>query len=301
MPALRHARPVRFLATIGKAPTTTALNPTGADTQQGSVSLTATVTPTPVTVNGTTYPSNGTPPAGVITFTSGTTTLGTVALVPGFTPSGHAMATASITVGAGHSSVTATYTPAIGSNYTASSGSTSLTSTIGLLGEGTSTTSFTITDANGISSPGPYPASDSLTLNIQVNTPGNTPNGECFLFVFCSNTPTVSVYANGILLSNGVLLDTNGVGSFTVPRRNGYLNLASGQVQFNVIYSGYEYQYGLSWYEVDASSLVQTVTISDDRTNADFSLQTDTTVNQATPARLSGDAGHLQPATHLAL
>jgi len=102
------------------------------------------------------------------------------------------------------------------------------------IGEGTSTTSFTITDSNGISSPGPYPASDSLTLNIQVNTPGNTPNGECFLFVFCSNTPTVSVYANGILLSNSVLLDTNGVGSFTVPRQNGYLNLASGQVEFTI-------------------------------------------------------------------
>ena len=129
-----------FLATVGKAPTTTTLNPTNADVTQGSISVTAYVTPTPVTVNGTTYPSNGTAPAGTVTFTSGTKTLGTVTLVAGFTPSGNAMATASITVNGanGYNSITATYNPSSGSNYNSSSATTALASSNGLLGNGNS-------------------------------------------------------------------------------------------------------------------------------------------------------------------
>jgi hypothetical protein len=276
-----------FLAAIVNAPTTTTLYPAAADTTQGNISMTATVKPTPVQVPGsspaTYYRSNGTAPAGTVTFTSGATTLGTITLVPGYDPSGNAMATASITIGAGYTSVTATYTPAAGANYTASSATASLTSSSGALGNGNSTTSFTVTDTNGVTFPGPYPASDSLKLNITVTTPGNTPNGECFLLVFCSNTPTLNVYANGVLLTNSLTLNSSGVATYTVPQLNGYLNLSSGQVQFDVIYSGYQYQYGLNWYEVDASSAVQTVTISDDSTSADFSLQSDTTVNQGSP------------------
>lgn len=280
-----------FLATVGKAPTTTTLNPTNADVTQGSISVTAYVTPTPVTVNGTTYPSNGTAPAGTVTFTSGKTILGTITLVPGFTPSGNAMATASITVNGanGYSSITATYNPSSASNYTTSSASTALASSNGLLGNGNSSTSFTITDGNGIAAPGPYPASDSLTLNISVSTPGNQPNGECVLFgLVCSNTPTVNIYANGILFAGGLVPDANGNVTYTVPQQNGYLALPSGQVQLNVIYSGYSYELFLDWFEVDASSSVQTITISDDRTNADFSLQSDTTVNQGSPLVSTG-------------
>jgi subtilase family serine protease len=271
-----------FLATVGKAPTTTTLNPTNADVTQGTITVTAYVTPTPVTVNGTTYPSNGTSPAGTVTFTSGATTLGTVTVIPGFTPSGNAMAAASISVSgsAGYTSIKATFNPSSGSNYNSSSATTSLSSSDGFFGNSTSSTSFTLTDANGIASPGPYPASDSLTLTISVSTPGNTPNGECVFFIFCSNTPTLSIYANGILLTGGLTLDANGNATYTVPQQNGYLNLPSGQVQFNVIYSGYQYQFFADWYGVNASSSVKTITISDDRTNADFSLQSDTTVNQ---------------------
>jgi subtilase family serine protease len=279
-----------FLATVVKAPTTTTLNPTNADVTQGTISMTAYVTPTAVTVNGTTYPSNGTAPAGTVTFTSGTKTLGTVTLVPGFTPAGNAMATASITVNgaSGYTSITATYNPSSGSNYTSSSASTALADSNGLLGNGNSSTSFTITDGNGIASPGPYPASDSLTLNIAVSTPGNQPNGECVLFFICSNTPTVNIYANGILFAGGLVPDANGNVTYTVAQQNGYLALPSGQVQLNVIYSGYSYQVLLNWFEVDASSSVQTITISDDRTNADFSLQSDTTVNQSSPLVSTG-------------
>jgi hypothetical protein len=279
-----------FLATVGKAPTTTTLNPTNADVTQGSISVTAYVTPTAITVNGTTYPSNGTAPAGTVTFTSGTKTLGTVTMVPGFTPSGNAMGTASITVNgaSGYTSIKATYNPSSGSNYTTSSATTSLASSNGLLGNGNSSTTFTITDGSGIASPGPYPASDSLTLNITVSTPGNTPSGECVLLFICSNTPTVTIYANGILFAGGLVPDANGKVTYTVPRQNGYLALPSGQVQLNVIYSGYSYQILLNWFEVDASSAVQTINISDDRTNADFSLQADTVVNQGSPLVSTG-------------
>lgn len=288
-----------FLATVGKAPTTTTLTPTNADTTQGSISVTATVTPTPITVGGTTYPSNGSQPSGTVTFTSGAKNLGTFTLVPGFDPSGNAMATASITVGPGYTSITATYTPTAGSNYTASSATTSLTSSNGFLGNGNSSTSFTITDANGIAAPGPYPASDSLTLNVQVTTPTDSPNGECVFFFICSNTPTVTIYANGVLLTNSLTVNSSGVATFTVPQQNGYLNLPSGKVVFDVIYSGYAYQYGLNWYQVDASSQVQTITISDDRTNADFSLQSDTTVNQG--ASLLASAGRTQATYNMRL
>ena len=293
-----------FLTTIVKAATTTALNPTNADTTQGSIGMTAMVTPTPITVNGTSYPSNGTPPSGTVTFTSGGTVIkANVPLVAGFDPSGNAMASASITVGAGYSSITATYNPATGSNYFGSSATTSLTSSSGLLGNSNSSTAFTFTDVDGVSSTsqtGPYPASDSLTLNIQVKTPGQGPNGACFLF-FCY-TPSLSIYANGILLASGLNVDGNGLLSYTVPQQNGYLSLPSGQVQFDVIYSGYSYQFLFNWYEVDASSR-QTVTISDDRTNADFSLQSDTTVNQGGSACgvYPCKPGDLQPAFDLTL
>lgn len=279
-----------YLATVVKAGTTTTVDPTSADTTQGSISLTATVRPTPVPVTPATtppsnYPSNGGAPTGTVTFTSGATTLGTLALVPGFDPSGNAMATASITIGPGYSKVTATYNPAVGSNYNASSGSASLTSAYGFLGNDPSSTNFTITDTQGIAFPGPYPASDSLTLNIQITTPQDSPNGECVFFFICSNTPTVSVYANGILLTNTLTVNSSGQATYTIPQQNGYLNLSSGQVQFNVIYSGYAYEYGLDFFQVDASSSVKTITISDDRTNADFSLQSDTTVNQSAPLK----------------
>jgi hypothetical protein len=67
-----------------------------------------------------------------------------------------------------------------------------------------------------------------------------------------------------------------------LPQQNGYLALPSGQVQIDVIYSGYYVLFtGLA--QDGASSSDQTITISDDRTSADFSLQSDTTVNQPAP------------------
>jgi hypothetical protein len=145
---------------------------------------------------------------------------------------------------------------------------------------GTTTTSFTFTDTNGVTNQaGPYPASDSLTLNIHVASPNADPSG-CGFFAFLCSSPTVSVFADGIQLTNSLTVDSNGNATFTLPQQNGYLALPSGQVQIDVIYSGY-YFLTTGIAQDGASSSFQTITISDDRTSADFSLQSDITVNQA--------------------
>jgi trimeric autotransporter adhesin len=94
----------------------------------------------------------------------------------------------------------------------------------------------------------------------------------------------VSVFADGIQLTNSLTVDSSGNATFVMPRQNGYLALPSGQVQISVIYSGYYFLFtGLA--QDGASSAVQNITISDDRTGADFSLQSDTTVNQSAPLK----------------
>jgi hypothetical protein len=63
--------------------------------------------------------------------------------------------------------------------------------------------------------------------------------------------------------------------------------LPSGQVQFTVLYDGW---IAGTFQQVNPSSADQIVTIVDDRTSADFSLQSDTTVNQAAPLLASANA-----------
>ncbi len=94
--------------------------------------------------------------------------------------------------------------------------------------------------------------------------------------------------ANGITIASGITLDGNGNATFTLPRQNGYLTLPTGQVQLSVVYSGYTdngsfFGIPVTWVAVGASSATKNITISDDRTNGDFSLQSDTTVNQGSP------------------
>jgi hypothetical protein len=105
------------------------------------------------------------------------------------------------------------------------------------------------------------------------------------------------VYANGVLLTpatwtngfinpgSGLAIDSNGNATFTIPQQNGYLALPSGQVQFTVVYDGWYSSGGLfgGSTQSNPSSASQIVTIVDDRTSADFSLQSDTTVNQSAP------------------
>jgi subtilase family serine protease len=265
-----------YLATITKAATTTTLKPSNASANSGFIYMTA-------VVQSATFPNNGTAPTGTVTFN--TNPAQTVTLVQGFDPNGNAIATASISVSKNNlanGSLTATYNPAANANYTGSSATTPIDTSSPFF-NGTTTTSFTITDTNGVTSPGPYPASDSLTLNIHVASPNADPSGcpTFFGFPICS-TPLVSVYADGILLTNSLTVDSNGNTTFTLPRQNGYLALPSGQVQIDIIYSGY-YALATFFAQDGASSTFQTITISDDRTNADFSLQSDTTVNQSAP------------------
>ena len=125
------------------------------------------------------------------------------------------------------------------------------------------------------------------------------------------NNTVFLVYANGVLLTpatwsggfinnpcgqypppcSGVAVSASGTATFTIPQQNGYLALPSGPVQFTVVYDGW---YGTTTncgfrgctttsVQSNPSSANQIVNIVDDRTSADFSLQTDTTVNQPAP------------------
>ncbi len=269
-----------YLANITKAGTTTTLAPVTPDTTQGNITLTA-------VVQSSALPSNGTAPTGSVTF--GTKTPKTVPLVKGFDPNGNAMAAASLTITQNDvpasGQVSATY--AGDTNYTGSTSSVNVNSSSAIFGSQTTTTTISISDTNGITNCTTnctFPARDSLTVNIHVNSPSDPSGCANFVIFGCITNPTVSVLANGIVLTNSLTVDGNGNATFTVPQQNGYLALPSGQVQFNVIYSGYSYTFlFFNIIQITGSSAVQTVNITDDRTSADFSLQSDTTVNQSAP------------------
>jgi hypothetical protein len=294
-----------FVANITLAATKTVLNSPELDTGDSGSTQTLGIT---AVVTSATLPSNGTAPAGTVTFS--TTTPQKVTLIPGFDPNGNAIATASIAVGTNDVSggpVTATYTPAAGANYTGSTSSPiSFSTTIAKKNLNTTTT-FYITDnygtypstgtypftGTGQPQPAPsFPALDSLTLHMHVQATN-------------SSTTVFLVYANGVLLTpatwtggfinnpclqgvrppcSGVTIDNNSNATFTIPQLNGYLALPSGQVQFTVVYDGW-FQAGAIGgnTESNPSSADQIVTIVDDRTSADFSLQSDITVNQSAP------------------
>jgi hypothetical protein len=271
-----------YLATITKAATTTTMAPVTPDTTQGNVTVTAVVQPA-------SFPSNGTSPSGNVTF--GTRTPKTVAVVKGFDPNGNAMAAASITITKSdipaNGQISATYTG--DTNYSGSTSTVNVNSSSAIFGAETTTTTISISDTNGITNCTTgcsFPARDSLTVNIHVNSPDDPSGCANFIIFGCITNPTVSVLANGVVLTNSLTVDGNGNATFAVPQLNGYLDLSSGQVQFNVIYSGYSYTFFFfNIIQVAGSSAVQTVTITDDRTSADFSLQSDTTVNQGAPLK----------------
>jgi hypothetical protein len=290
-----------YVANITKAATTTVLNSPEFDTGDSGTTQTLGIT---AVVTSATLPSNGVAPTGTVTFS--TKTPKTVTLIPGYDSNGNSIATASTTVGtndfpSGGGSITATYTPAITEvNYTGSTSSAvSFLPSLAAINSNTTTT-FTITDVNGTTYPttGTYPlqangqpqpppsfpALDSLTLHMHVKA--TNPNDTVFL-----------VYANGVLLTpatwsggfinpgSGVAIDSSGNATFTIPQLNGYLALPSGQVQFTVLYDGWITSPTI---QSNPSSASQIANIIDDRTSADFSLQSDTTVNQAAPLLAAG-------------
>lgn len=272
-----------FNFSVTSAATQTVLNPSTQNVGVGGNNadgLTA-------VVKSATLPSNGTSPTGTVTFS--TATPKTAPLVAGFDPNGNAISTASITIAPsdvpGSGVLSATYNPS-GSNY---SGSTSpqvpITATQSQY-SGTSTVSFTLTDNNGTYQEVPglsFPTNDSLVMNINVNT--DTPDASY-----------VTVYANGTAISGQLIPDANGNVAFTIPRQNGYLQLPSGQVQFTVQYDGWEeYLFGFDpIYQSPPASTNLSVTIIDNRTSADFSLQSNITTNQQNPLTAAAPAANYQ-------
>jgi trimeric autotransporter adhesin len=122
-----------------------------------------------------------------------------------------------------------------------------------------------------------------MTLNMHVKA--NSCQQSVFLVYANGILLTPATWSGGFLVSGGIQPDNNCNATFTIPQQNGYLNLPSGQVQFTVLYDGWIFTNFTQ--QSDPSSANQIVYIVDDRTSADFSLQTDTTVNQANPLLLS--------------
>ncbi len=265
-----------FNFSVSSASTQTTLNPSTRNVGEGGNNadgLTAVVT-------STTLPSNGSAPGGTVTFS--TSTPMTATLIPGFDPNGNAIATASVSIQPSDvpasGVIHATYNAPNGSNYTGStSPDVQFTQTTSQY-NGTSAVTFTISDTNGTCATPctqqqnlTFPTSDALTLNINVNT--DTPNNSY-----------VTIYANGTAISGQIYPDNNGNITFSVPRQNGYLLLPSGEVQFTIQYDGWqEYIFGYAYYQSPPASTTMTVNIADNRTSADFSLQSSTTVNQQAP------------------
>jgi hypothetical protein len=269
-----------FLANVVKAATTTTVTPANPNTTQGNVTLTA-------VVQSVTLPSNGTAPSGSVTF--GTATPQTVPLVQGFDANGNTISTASLTITKndvpGSGVISATY--AGDTNYTGSTTSVAVSSSSALFGSIPSTTTISVSDTEGITNCTTncsFPGRDSLTINIHVASSNDPAGCQNFIIFGCNTEPTVTILANGSVLTNTLAVDDNGNATFTLPQKNGVLALPSGQVELNVIYSGYTinvFFFGIE--QIAGSSAVQTITINNDGTSADFSLQTSTTVNQAAP------------------
>jgi hypothetical protein len=282
-----------YLANVTKAATTTKLNAPETDTGSANAGLGGTTTlGITAVVQSATLPSNGVAPTGTVTFS--TATPRTVTLIPGFDTNGNAVSTASIVVGQTDiptgGKISATYNPAgTEVNYTGSTSSPVAFTASNAQVNTSTTTTFTITDNYGTfptgggtypdSSTPSFPVLDSITLNMHVAA--NSPTNSVFLVYANGVLLTPATWSGGFLTSGGILPNSRGNATFTIPQQNGYLALPSGQVQFTVLYDGWIYTDNSQ--QSDPSSANQIVTIVDDRTSADFSLQSDTTVNQGHP------------------
>jgi subtilase family serine protease len=243
-----------FKLIVTQASTTTTLAATNtAATSTTPITLTATVQ----AATGSAAASTGVAPTGSVTFSTSTTA---VPLVAGFNTSGQAIGVASIQVtsaqlNAGGTAITATYSS--DGNYAASTSSTTLNSANG----GGTTTTLTLSANNTT-----VAANGALTITGTAKA-GNT--GE---------PGTVQLYANGVKLTGDTFtLNNAGTGSYSVPIVGGYLPFASGSVVITGVFTP-------SNNGIRSSSSTITLTVTDDRTTADFSISTDTLTKTISPS-----------------
>jgi subtilase family serine protease len=88
---------------------------------------------------------------------------------------------------------------------------------------------------------------------------------------------TVQLYANGVSTGDSFPVNSSGAGTYTVPLVNGYLPFSSGNVTLTGVYTP-----TLTGYA--SSSAAAAITVTDNRTPADFSISTDTTTKTISPS-----------------
>jgi subtilase family serine protease len=246
-----------FPLTVGLGNSVTTLSETSA-TASATGKGNGTVTISAIVANaGSGY--TGIAPTGQVRFNTNPTQ--TINLVSGFNTGNQAVGIATTTVSSvqvpkNGAALTATY---LGDANYATSTSNSLplaassttyvsTSTIAL------TPNATTVAANG-----------TLSITATVNVAGVAAAG------------TVQFFANGILLNATPFAVTGGSGTYTVPLVNNYLPIVSGTVKLTAIFTP-----SLGTASPSTSAGVN-ITITDDRTNSDFSVSTDFSTQTLSP------------------
>ncbi len=245
-----------FPVTVGIGNSVTTLSESSATASaagkgNGTVTISA-------TVSNAGSGSTGVAPTGRVTFN--TFPVQTVTLVSGFGTNNQAVGTATTTVLSTQvprngAALVATY--AGDGNYAGSTSNTlPLTAT---------TTNYGAVSTITIAANATTVAADgSLVITATVKTGGNAGAG------------TVNFYANGILLNATPFAVTGGTGSYTVPLVNNYLPIVSGSVKLTAVFNP-------TGNVSPSTSAALTITITDDRTNSDFSISTDFTTETLSP------------------
>jgi hypothetical protein len=243
-----------YKITVTTATSTTAVAATSAS---ASTSVPVTLTATVEATTGSLAASTGVPPTGNVTFNLATAT--TVNLVSGFNASGQAIGVATVQVPTTQvpgGAFTVTYNG--DNNYATSNTSTTLTTTTPA---GTATTLTLAASATTV-------AENSATLKFTATAKSGA----------TAEAGSVQLYANGVILTGDVItVAASGTGTFTVPLVGGYLPFASGSVVITGVFTP-------STTGLTPSSSTVTLTVTDDRTTADFSINTATLTAVISPS-----------------
>ena len=249
-----------FPVTVGKGASVTSLfvssnTVTAANKGTGAITVSATVA-------NAGSGSTGIAPTGSVTFnTNPTRTIQITTAMMGYSVGNQAVSTVPITI-------TSTQVPKNGAALTAT-----------YSGDGNYSASTSASQALTVSTQTPTQTS-SVTLAVSANPV----NADGVLTITATaktggaaGTGTVKFYANGILLNATPVAVTAGTASYTVPLINEYLPIVSGSVEITAVFTP------SATTASPSVSGVLALTITDDRTNADFSLSTDTTTQTLSP------------------